>query len=143
VGEDQYIAIPAASTKQDLAKKFIKLIISDYGCQVFAEQAHGLLAYSGSLKATTTDSFMSKLLSVKSSYTTAFTDYPTISSGENVKNSTKQLYFNDKINIWGTSALRPFANILGGTRTVDTAFTTIASTMSSQWSDFKTQIGLN
>jgi ABC-type glycerol-3-phosphate transport system substrate-binding protein len=143
VGEDQYIAIPATSIKQDLAKKFIKLIISDYGCQVFAEQAHGLLAYSGALKATTTDPFMSKLLSVRSSYATAFTDYPTISSGENLKSSTKQLYFSDKINIWGTSALRPFANILGGTRTVDTAFTTIASTMSSQWSDFKTQIGLN
>jgi ABC-type glycerol-3-phosphate transport system substrate-binding protein len=142
VGEDQYIAVPAASIKQDLAKKFIKLIVSDYGCQVFAEQAHGLLAYSGALKAETSDSFMNDLISVKSSYTTAFTDYPTISSGENLKNSTKQLYFNDKINIWGTSSLRPFENIIGGTRTVDSAFTTIASTMSSGWSDYKTQIGL-
>ena len=39
IGEDQYIAIPESSIKKDLAKDFIKLMVSDYGCGVFLNEA--------------------------------------------------------------------------------------------------------
>lgn len=45
VGEDNYIAIPKSTIKADLAKSFIKLMISDRGIAIFTEKAHGTLAY--------------------------------------------------------------------------------------------------
>ena len=44
IGEDQYIAIPASSSKKELAQEFIKLMISQEGNEVFINQAHGFLA---------------------------------------------------------------------------------------------------
>lgn len=142
VGEDQYIAIPKSSSKKRMAKDFIKLMISDWGCEVFANQAHGILAYTGSLTATTDNAFMTNLINVKQSYTEAFTDYPPVKDITNVNKSTAMINLNDMVNIWGTSAYRPFQNLLGGKTTVNKCFQSIATGVSQQWSGWKKDVGI-
>ena len=51
IGEDQYIAIPASSSKKELAQEFIKLMISQEGNEIFINQAHGFLAYKADYSA--------------------------------------------------------------------------------------------
>ncbi|MDE7329874.1 MAG: extracellular solute-binding protein, partial [Clostridia bacterium] len=144
IGEDQYIAIPASSIKQDLAKEFIKLMVSDYGCGVFLNEAHGLLAYKSNLTADDTDdAFMKNLLTVKNSYSKAFTNYPAINGTENITNTTKMLYLSSMIDIWGTGALRPYGKLVGNNaKTTAEAFTDIANEISRQWQTWKTQAGI-
>lgn len=144
IGEDQYIAIPATSTKQDLAKDFIKLMVSDYGCEVFLNQAHGVLAYKSNITAANVeDAYLKNMLEVKNGYSKAFTDYPTVTATENVLQSNKLLWLSNLINIWGVASLRPYGNLVGtGAKSVDEAFGTIATEISRQWSTWRTSAGL-
>ena len=144
IGEDQYIAIPESSIKKDLAKDFIKLMVSDYGCGVFLNEAHGLLAYKSSLTANdTTDAFMQNLLTVKTGYSKAFTNYPTVRGTSDIKNSTKMLYLSSLIDIWGTSALRPYGKLLGSNaKPVEDAFNDISGEISRSWQNWKIQAGI-
>lgn len=147
IGEDQYIAIPESSTKKDLAKDFIKLMISDYGCEVFLNQAHGMLAYKTSKTITTTDSFLNNLMTTKNSYEKAFTNYPSFTAaeiaGQSKVNDNRLLYLANTIDIWGTGALRPYATLIqSNPQTIDAAFTTIASSIAGQWKDWQSDAGV-
>lgn len=124
-------AIPATSTMADEAKEFIKYIVSDDGIETFFEKAHSLLAYDSTAPLTTSDTVLSKVLSVREK-STSFTDY-----------SDSLLYLANQVNIWGTSAWRPFMNVLNGTSTVATAFTTIASSAESNWPTWLANVGLS
>lgn len=147
IGEDQYIAIPESSIKKDLAKDFIKLIVSDYGCKVFLNKAHGLLAYNCDYTNATTDAFMNNLIETRASYTTRFTDYPTMpeaGSNENVLTSTRMLYLAGELNIWYTSGLRPFGDLLGSRSdyTIEKAFQTISIEAANGWDSKLSNLGL-
>ncbi|MCH5160557.1 MAG: extracellular solute-binding protein [Clostridiales bacterium] len=142
VGDDQYIAVPASSIKQDKAKAFIKLLISDWGCETYINEAHGVLAYKGSLRASTTDSFMSNIIDVKKSYSKAFTSYPPVKDIQNITQSTALLNLNNKVDIWGTGGARPYKRIIDGT-SIDNAFSIIKTEVSGQWNDWKRQCGLS
>lgn len=143
IGEDQYIAIPESSIKKGLAKDFIKLMVSDYGCKMFLNKAKGVLAYECDYTENDfgSDTFLKNLIETRNSYETKFTEYPSM-QGE-VVNSTKMLYLAGNVNIWGTSAYRPYANLLtSATYTIDTAFTNIQNEVARQWPTWKSNLGL-
>ncbi|MDE7295750.1 MAG: extracellular solute-binding protein [Clostridia bacterium] len=78
VGEDQSIVIPASSTKQDLAKDFIAIMASNQGCDIFLEQANGILAFNKTFDASDSkyDTFQKSIINVQTSPNTVlFTDY--------------------------------------------------------------------
>ncbi len=132
VGEDQYIAIPATSTKADLAKSFIKLLVSNWGCENFTTTANGLMAYSWDTQNyEAPNSFVDSLVDYKNSTSTTFTNF-----------SSSLLYLNNIVDVWGTSAMRPFNGILSGTSSVDRAFDTIKNETQRQWEDWKRQAGI-
>ncbi len=146
IGEDQYVAIPASSTKKELAKDFIKLMMSDYGYEVFMNQAHGLLAYKPAGEVTSTDKFMNNLLSVKTSYDKAFTNYPSYTAdeiaGDKKVRDNRLLYLSNLVDIWGTGGLRPFGNILTGGKKIDAAFSEIGTEIGRQWTGWRQDVNL-
>ncbi len=148
IGEDQYIAIPNSSIKKDLAKNFIKLLVSDFGCKTFIDQANGLLAYDittvngNDISTVTEDTFMRNLYSVKASYTNSFTSYPNITSFTNVRESNAMLYLSNFIDIWTTGTMRPYKYIIDGTYTIDIAFSKIAEEASSKWPQWQIDSGV-
>lgn len=148
IGEDQYIAVPASSTKQDLAKEFIKLLVSDFGCQTFIDQANGLLAYdittvsNGDISSFTQNTFMQELYSVKSSYAGAFTNYPDLSAMDNVREHNAMIYLANNVDVWSTGTMRPYKYIIEGTYTLDQAFNAIAQEASSNWSSWQEKSGV-
>lgn len=127
IGEDQYIAIPATSKKQDLAKDFIKYMISDEGCKTFVKKAHGFLAYDADYSSIEiTDKFLLSEIQLRNSYTSKFTNF-----------SSDHKYLCNNIDIWGTSANRPFLSVLNGAQAnLDTSFVNIYSTVSARWQDW-------
>lgn len=126
IGEDQYIAIPATSKKQDVAKEFIKLIISDEGCLTFTKEANGFLAYNADYSNSNIDNeYINETIELRNSYTHKFTNY-----------SSNRKYLCNYIDIWCTGGNRPYASLLNGTNTIDKAFSTIASTAKAQWNDW-------
>ena len=126
IGEDQYIAIPASTDKADLAKEFIKLIISDEGCKTFTTKANGFLAYNTDYsKHGITNEFMLEVIDLRNSYTSKFTNY-----------SSDRKYLCNFIDIWCTPASRPFLSLLNNTNTLDAAFINIASTAKANWADW-------
>ena len=132
VGEDQYIAIPATTVKPELAKSFIKLLVSDWGCENFTSTANGLMAYKwNNENYQAPNSFVESLIEYKNSTTSTFTNF-----------SSSLLYLNNIIDIWGTSAMRPFNGILSNTTTVNRAFETIKTETQRQWEDWKRQAGI-
>ena len=126
IGEDQYIAIPATSSKKELAKEFIKLIISDEGCSTFTKEANGFLAYNCDYTDSgITDEYINETIELRNSYTHKFTNF-----------SSNRKFLCNYIDIWCTGGNRPFTNLLNGTKSVDTAFNEIASTAKAQWQDW-------
>lgn len=125
IGEDQYIAIPASSTKKDLAKSFIKAVISNDGCQTFTKEAHGFLAYKCDYSSDVTDNnFMKDMIDLRNAYTTKFTNF-----------SSSRLYLCGYVDIWCSSDVRPFQTLLNGTVTsVDKAFDNISLKATGNWS---------
>ncbi|MGI6714447.1 MAG: extracellular solute-binding protein [Bacilli bacterium] len=135
IGEDQYIAIPASTIKADLAKSFIKTLISDQVLKIFNEQAHGLMAYKlsdGSIYQTS-DVFVNSLIDYRTNLETTFTNY-----------STSPLFLNGLVDIWGTSKLRPFQSLNnGGSKSVDASFLSIKNEVARQWSSWTKLAGIN
>ena len=133
VGEDQYIAIPASSSKADLAKSFIKEIVSDEGCQTFLKEGHGMMAYQFDSTGVLSDNpFISSLTSYRKAMSKTFTNY-----------SSSLLYLSNIIDIWGTSAMRPFEGLLSDSnKTVASSFDTIKSETSRNWETWKKQAGM-
>jgi len=127
IGEDQFIAIPKTSTHVDLAKSFIKLIVSDEGVSTFLNEAHGFLAFDSTvdLSTTTTNSFMLNSIETRNSYTTKFTNW-----------SNNRKYLCNYIDIWATNANRPYLNLINNVSDVAKSFTSIATVASSGWKDW-------
>lgn len=129
IGEDQCIAIPATSSHKDWAKDFIKLMISDEGCQTFFEKAHGFLAYNADYSSTT-DEYMSSALEIRDSYTSTFTNW-----------SDNRKYLCNYIDVWGNSSKRPFASLLSDTKNIDEAFADILTLVKNSWSTWTKNAG--
>ena len=78
VGEDQSIVIPASSEKQELAKDFIAIMASDQGCDIFFENANGILAFNKTFEENSEkyDTFQNSLIKIQNiPDLTMFTDY--------------------------------------------------------------------
>ncbi len=118
IGSDQYIAIPASSKKQDLAKSLIKTMISDWSLSNFTNKSHGFLAYkNGNTSAIDTSvSYVSSYLNVRNSIKKATTD-----------DSKSDAFLNGYVsNAYVTSSNRPFAGLLQqSSLTVEDCFDTI------------------
>ena len=126
IGEDQYIAIPKTSKKIDVAMNFVKLMVSNQGSVIFTNKANGFLAYNTDFtNAEISDAFTREVIALRSSYTTKFTSY-----------STNRKYLCNFIDIWCTSALRPYSGLLNGTTSIDAAFNNIATTSNANWGDW-------
>lgn len=126
IGEDQYIVVPKTSTKKDLAVEFIKLMVSNQGSTIFTEKANGFLAYKTDFStANITNPFINDVITLRQSYTNKFTSY-----------SSNRKYLCNYIDIWCTSALRPYLGLLNGTTSLDTSFSNIATTANANWADW-------
>ena len=126
IGEDQYIVIPKTSANKDMAAEFIKLMVSNQGSTIFTEKANGFLAYNTDFtNANVTDSFILDVIRLRDSYTTKFTSY-----------SANRKYLCNYIDIWCTSALRPYLGLLNGTTSLDNSFKNISTTAKANWSDW-------
>lgn len=144
IGEDQYVAIPASSIKQDLAKDFIKLMVSDYGCEVFLNQAHGVLAYKAE-NISTTDAFLNNLIDNKNSYSFTFTNYPSFTQAEIAReakvNDNRKLYLSKLVDIWGTTAGRPYGTLIAQSpKSLDDAFSGIYAEVNRLWDTWVQQV---
>lgn len=123
IGEDQYIAIPKTAPHKDLAKSFIKLIVSDEGCNTFLKDAHGFLAYNCDYSTEgLNDEYISSAIEVRKSYTNTYTNF-----------SNNRKYLCNYIDIWCTSALRPYSFLLNGSQSIDQVFQNIYSTAKQGW----------
>lgn len=123
IGEDQYIAIPASSSKKELAQDFIKLMISQEGNEVFINQAHGFLAYKADYSAMNVeDTYMQRAIALRSSYDTKFTNF-----------SNDRKFLTNNVDIWSSAANRPFLSILNGQKKLDQAFTDISTYVAANW----------
>lgn len=135
IGEDQYIAIPATTSKPDLAKDFIKTLVSDDVLKIFHNEAHGLMAYRLSKGSyDTQDSFMKSLA-----------DYRSEAEGHTFTNySSSLLFLNGFVDFWGEpSAGRPFESLLKKTvKDVPTAFQNNYDSLTRQWSSWTSQSGM-
>ena len=132
VGEDQFMAIPESSTKKDLAKSFLKSVISEKGCRTFLNDGHGMMAYDFDATGIHEDNtFISSVVSYKKNTTSTFTNF-----------SSNLMYLSNIIDVWGTSAMRPFQGMLSNTATLDSSFETIASETTRQWDTWKKQAGI-
>ncbi len=136
IGEDQYIAIPATSNHVDLAKDFIKEIISDKGCETFIKEAHGFLGYNADYtKMNITDSFMNEMIDLRKGLTNKFTNF-----------SSNRKYLVGAIDIWCTGGDRPFLSLLNGSfdaydQPIEEAFRRIAEKAKSKWADWTALAG--
>ena len=133
IGEDQYIAIPKTSIKADLAKSFIKTMISDKVLKVFFEKAHGMMAYKlSSGTYTSEDPYMTSLTEYRSDLSKTFTNY-----------SSSLLFLNNFVDFWGATNARPFLQLIKKTyKSVDEAFTEIYANVTRQWGDWVKQSGM-
>ena len=133
IGEDQYIAIPATTSKPDLAKSFIKTLISDKVLKIFFEKAHGMMAYklsSGSYE--TTNTYMQSLMEYRSHLTKTFTNF-----------SSSLLFLNNQVDFWGATSGRPFQQLIKKTfKSVDEAFAEIYASVARQWGTWVKDSGL-
>ena len=124
IGEDQYIVIPKTSKKKDVAKEFIKLMISNEGSSIFTKHANGFLAYDTDFSnAGIENKFIQETIALRNSYTNKFTNY-----------SSNRKYLCNFIDVWCTGGSRPYLGLLNGTSDLNTSFELIASTSKGQWS---------
>ena len=123
VGEDQYFAIPKSTIKADLAKSFIKLMISDRGIKTFAEKAHGTLAYKSTTAYSTSDKYTNSLIDYLGNATNRFTNW-----------SDSPLFLNNVIDVWTTNDLAPYTRFIDGTMTnVEDYMNQLSSNAGEKW----------
>ena len=126
IGEDQYIVIPKTSKKKDVAKEFIKLMISNEGSSIFTKHANGFLAYDTDFSnAGIEDSFIQETIALRNSYTNKFTNY-----------SSNRKYLCNFIDVWCTGGSRPYLGLLNGTSDLNKSFSTISSLAKANWGDW-------
>ena len=132
VGEDQFFAIPSSTIKANLAKSFLKLMISDRGIKTFAEKAHGTLAYKTSTKITTEDVYTNSLFNYLDHAPDRFTNW-----------SNSPLFLNNVIDVWSENALAPYTRIFNSTSSDPVAeyMTTLSNNAQSSWSKWLQQAG--
>lgn len=132
VGEDQFFAIPKSTIKADLAKSFLKLIISDQGIKTFADKAHGTLAYKSSEKIVTQDAYTNSLFDYLENAEDRFTNW-----------SNSPLFLNNVIDVWTTNDLAPYTRIFNSSASDPIAeyMNEVSGNASSKWNDWLKQAG--
>ena len=133
IGEDQFIVIPKSTIKPDLAKSFMKILASDTMIKTFLKEAHGFLGFNLSSGAIDTSEFddpvMKSLITYKNVHTDSFTNF-----------SSSPLFLNNKVDFW--AGKRPFLELIGGTKTINTAFDAIKENVNTNWETWCTACGL-
>lgn len=118
IGSDQYIAVPASSKKKELAKSFLKELVSDWSLSNFTNKAHGFLAYNNGDTSSIdrSNSYVSSCLDARANISKRLTDY-----------SSSRKYLDEVIsNPWVESGNRPFLGLLQNeSKTVESCFVTI------------------
>lgn len=128
IGSDQYIAIPESSTEKDLAKSFIKEMISNQNLSNFTNKAHGFLAFNNTDTSTidTSNKYIAEYLKQRNETTVRISD-----------ESSAMIYLNQDVqNTWVTSASRPFLGLLQGSVTIDDAFNTLYKQAQSAFAEY-------
>ena len=126
VGEDKFIAIPNSSSKKNLAKSFIKVLISDEILNEFANKSNGLMAYNPTTPYTASNSFMKSILDYKNSLTYTFNNH-----------SEARCYLNNSCDVWSEDGYRPFKAFLEQGKSLDKLFGDIYDTAKARWSDWQ------
>ena len=106
VGEDQYFAIPKTTIKADLAKSFIKMMISDWGIKNFADKACGTLAYKSTQTIETENEYTNSLIQYLNAAPNRFTNW-----------SDSKLFLNGIIDVWTENSLAPYSRIFNSSQT--------------------------
>lgn len=132
VGQDQSIVIPASSTKQDLAKKFIQVIASNRGCEIFLRQANGILGFDYSFDESdpTLTTFQKSILSVQNGGNVLFNDYSNTLLGKSGQFEVIPVAEPYNLAITGYKS----GDTQNSTNTPDKVFTTIKNYVASNWS---------
>ena len=134
VGEDNYIAIPKSSTKANLAKSFIKLMISDEGIDTFSKKARGTLAYKKTGEVTPSeDPYTQSVNEYLANAPTRFTNW-----------SDSKLFLTNQIDIWTDNDLKPYDRILNklaNSSTTSEYMVLLAKHAKEKWSYWVQQAG--
>ncbi|MBO4856707.1 MAG: extracellular solute-binding protein [Bacilli bacterium] len=132
VGEDQYFAVPKTTIKANLAKSFIKLMISDWGIENFAEKARGTLAYKSTETIVTEDGYTNSLFEYLSATPNRFTNW-----------SDSKLFQNGVIDVWSENSLAPYSRIFNSNKSnpVDNYLSELSSNAASSWSKWVATAG--
>lgn len=130
VGEDQFIAIPKSSAKPELAKSFVKTLVSDKVLKIFNTKANGFMAYKLSNNQKYDrglNDCMDSILDYRESLDFTFTNY-----------SESRRYLNNSIDVWLTSAYRPFADLIDTKSpiSIDKAFEDIKKAAAVGWDEW-------
>ena len=89
-------------------------------------EANGFLAYDCSYEdLNLSEGFIRDMIDLRETYTDKFTSF-----------SSSRIYLCNTINIWSSSANRPYLNLLNNSTTIDRSFQTIASYASASWADW-------
>ena len=128
VGEDNYFAIPKSSIKANLAKSFLKLMISDRGVEIFTNKAHGTMAYKTKNPIVTEDEYTNNLLSYLNNAPTRFTNW-----------SDSKLFLKNQIDIWTDNNFKPYNRIFKkNPATVAEYMTQLSGYAKSMWNQWVT-----
>ena len=124
IGEDQFIAIPKSTTKAELAKSFVKTLISDEVLKSFFNKGHGMMAYKlGNGSYETDNVYMKSLVDYRANLEKTYTSF-----------SSSLLFLNGQVDLWGAPSGRPYLQLLQGTlKSVDAAFEQIRDDVARQW----------
>ena len=131
IGSDQYIAIPATSIKQDLAKSFLKEMVKDWSLANFTNKSHGFLAYK--LKD-------QSLIDTSNTYVSSYLDVRNTIKKSTTDESKSMMFLNGDIkNAWIVHANRPFLGLLqNSSQTVESSFDSLYSAAKAlDWSSVK------
>ena len=130
IGSDQYIAVPATSTKQDLAKSFLKVLMSNWSLSNFTNKSHGFLAYKNTDQSDIdrTNTYVDSYLTVRNSITKTTTDA-----------SEASIYLDGSLNnCWVKHATRPFLPLLqDSAKTVEECFDALYANAKSVFASSK------
>lgn len=131
VGQDQSIVIPASSSKQDLAKKFIQLIASDRGCEIFLKKANGILGFNHTFDENdaSLSTFQKSILAVQNESNILFNDYSNTLLGKSGQFEVIPVAEPYNLAVTGYKA----SDEQNSTNTPDKVFNTIKGYVASNW----------
>ena len=130
IGSGQYIAVPASSTKQDLAKSFIKEMISNENLTNFTNKSHGFLAFKNTDKSN---------IDLSNEYVKSYLEVSDATPIKISELSMNKIYLDGIIKTpWISHGNRPFENLLADpSRTVDDAFKTLYLGAKAAFNEFE------